>query len=84
MLLQEREKTLILESKRTEKLRKARLCFITSCFIKPFKTIINRLSSLGFLFTRIFFITQALSQRNFGFITEWHITVFISKIIAIF
>ena len=39
-----------------EKLRKVGLCFITGCFIKPFQLIINH-----------FFISQAHTQRNFGF-----------------
>ena len=37
----EREKTPIQQSMRKEKLRKVRLCFITGCFINPFKMIIN-------------------------------------------
>ena len=41
---------------RKEKLRKVGLCFITGCFIKPFKMIIN------------FFISEAHSQRNFPFL----------------
>ena len=32
----EREKTLIQQSMREEKIRKVGLCFITGCFIKPF------------------------------------------------
>ena len=39
----EREKTLIQQSVRKEKLRKVvlKICSITDCFIKPFKMIIN-------------------------------------------
>ena len=37
----EREKTLIQQSVRKEKLRKVGLCFITGYFIKPFKMTIN-------------------------------------------
>ena len=37
----EREKTIIQQSIRKEELRKAGLCFIAGCFIKPFKIIIN-------------------------------------------
>ena len=36
----EREKTLIQQSMRKEKLIKVRLCIITGCFIMPFKMII--------------------------------------------
>ena len=46
---EERVKTLIQQSMRKEKLRKVRLCFKTSCFIKLFKMIINQ----------FFFISQA-------------------------
>ena len=37
----EREKTLMQQSVRKEKLRKVGLCFITGCFIKSFNMIIN-------------------------------------------
>ena len=37
----EREKTLMQQSMRKEKLRKVGLCFITGCFIKSFNMIIN-------------------------------------------
>ena len=37
----EREKTLIQQPMRKEKLKKVGLCFITGCSIKPFKIIIN-------------------------------------------
>ena len=53
----EREKTLTQQSMRKEKQRKVGLCFITCCFIKPFKMILI-----------IFFISQVHSQRNFGFL----------------
>ena len=86
----EREKTFIQQLMRKEKLIKVRLCFITDCFIIPFKMII------------IFFISQAYSLRNFCFlISGWckkyekeklgmvncwklQITIFISKLISIF
>ena len=41
--------------------RKVGLCVITGCFIKPFKIIINH----------FFFISQAHSQRNYGFLISW-------------
>ena len=53
----EREKTLIQQSMRKEKLNKVGLCFMTVCFIKPCTMIIN-----------IFFISQAHLQRNFCFL----------------
>ena len=86
----EREKTFIQQLMRKEKLIKVRLCFITDCFIIPFKMII------------IFFISQAHSLRNFCFlISRWckkyekeklgmancwklQITIFISKLISSF
>ena len=55
----EREKTLIQESMRKEKLRTVRLCFITGYFLKPFQMQINHF---------FFFISQAHSQRNFCFL----------------
>ena len=71
---------------RKEKLKKAGLCFVTGCFIKPFKMII------------VFFISQAHSQRNFRFLTSGTSKeetgndkylgmtnqIFISKIISIY
>ena len=50
----EREKTLVQQSMRKEKLRKVGLCF---CFIKSFNMIINH-----------FFVQQAHSQPNFCFL----------------
>ena len=44
----EREKTLMQQSMRKEKLRKVGLCFITDCFIKSFNMIINQ-----FLFRKL-------------------------------
>ena len=44
----EREKTLMQQSMRKEKLRKVGLCFITGCFIKSFNMIINH-----FLFRKL-------------------------------
>ena len=72
---------------RKKKLRKVGVCFITGCFIKPFKMMINH-----------FFISQAHSERNYGFlisgISKWEIMngkklgmaneIFISKIILSF
>ena len=52
-----REKILKQYSMRKEKLRKLGLCFITGCFIKPFKMIID-----------FFFISRTHSQRNFCFL----------------
>ena len=52
----EREKTLMQQSMRKEKLRKVGLCFITGCFIKSFNMIINH-----------FFVLPAHSQPNFWF-----------------
>ena len=58
----ERENTLIEQSIRKEKTRKAKLYFITVCFTKPFKMKIDQ----------FFFISQALLQRNFCFlISGW-------------
>ena len=45
----EREKTLMQQSMRKEKLRKVGLCFITGCFIKSVNMIINRV----FLFHKL-------------------------------
>ena len=53
----EREKTLMHQSMRKEKLRKVGLCFVTGCFIKPFNMMIYQ-----------FFVLQAHSQPNFCFL----------------
>ena len=59
-LIKKRKKLMQL-SMRKEKLRKARLCFITGGFIKSFNMIINH-----------FFVLQAHSQPNFCFlISGW-------------
>ena len=55
----EREKTLMQQSMRKEKLRKVGLCFITGCFIKSFNMIINH-----------FIVLQAHSQPNFCFLVS--------------
>ena len=52
-----REKTLIQQSMRKEKLRKAVLCSVTDYFTKPFKRIINH-----------FFILNTHLQCNFCFL----------------
>ena len=44
----EREKTLMQQSMRKERLRKVGLCFITGCFMKSFNMIIN-----NFLFRKL-------------------------------
>ena len=49
----EREKTLIEQSMKIEELRKIGLCFITGCFIKPFKMIII-FSSISLFVYKIF------------------------------
>ena len=57
----EREKTLMQQSTRKEKLRKVGLRFITGCFIKSFIMTIDH-----------FFVSQANSQPNFCFlISGW-------------
>ena len=57
----EREKTLMEQAMRKEKLRKVGLCFIKGCFIKSFNMIINH-----------FFVSQAHSHSNFCFlISGW-------------
>ena len=57
----EREKTLMKQSTRKEKLRKVGLRFITGCFIKSFIMTIDH-----------FFVSQANSQPNFCFlISGW-------------
>ena len=40
-LNKERQKALMQQSMRKEKLREVGICFITDCFLKPFKMIIN-------------------------------------------
>ena len=55
-LWQGKKKTPIQQPMTKEKLRKNGLCFITGCFIKPFKIIIS------------FYILQAHSQHNFRFL----------------
>ena len=55
----EREKILMQQSTRKEKLRKVGFCFITGCSIKSFNLIIND-----------FFVSQAHSQSNFCFLVS--------------
>ena len=52
----EREKTLIQQSMRKEKLRKYGLCFITGYFIKPFKMTMNH-----------FFFNRSFCSQDFVF-----------------
>ena len=56
-----REKTLIQQTMRKEKLRKVGLCFIIGYFIKPYKMIIN-----NFFFNRSF-----CSQDFFNFTSSF-------------
>ena len=50
-----KEKTLMQQSMRIEKLRNIGVCFIASCFIIPFKMIINHFSPIGLFIHKIFF-----------------------------
>ena len=65
-----REKALIQQSMREEKLRKVGLCFITGCFIKGFKMIINHVyfaSSFAAEFVLLDIrMTQKISRRKLG------------------
>ena len=55
---------------RKEKLRKVGLCFITGCFIKPFKMIINHFFYYYYYFSSSFaallwlFNIRAIKRRN--------------------
>ena len=65
----EREKTLMQRSMRKEKLREVGICFITGCFLKPFKMIINHFfyfaSSFAVQFLLFDFrITQEISSKG--------------------
>ena len=67
----EREKTLMLQSMRKEKLRKVGLCFITSCFVKSFNMIIIYLFCFGISFAAQFLLfdirmTQEISEGEVG------------------
>ena len=68
----EREKTLMQQSMRKEKLRKVGLCFITGCFIKPFQMIITHFfyfSSSSFAAQFLLFdvrMTQEISKGEVG------------------
>ena len=69
----EREKTLMQQSMRKEKLRKVGLCFITDCFIKSFDMIINHFFffCFGSSFAAQFLlfdirITQEISKGEVG------------------
>ena len=66
-----REKTLIQQSMRKEKLRKAVLCSVTDCFTKPFKRIINHFFYFECSFTVQFLLfeirmTQEISKGEIG------------------
>ena len=67
----EREKTLMQQSVRKEKLRKAALCFITGCFIKFFNMIINHFFCFTSSFPAQFLLfdirmTQEVSKGEAG------------------
>ena len=67
----EREKTLMQQSVRKEKLRKATLCFITGCFIKFFNIIINHFFCFTSSFPAQFLLfdirmTQEVSKGEAG------------------
>ena len=51
-----REKTLIQQSMRKEKLRKVGFCFITGYFIKPFKMTVNHFFFNRSFCSQVFFI----------------------------
>ena len=59
----EREKTLIQQSTRIEKLGNIGLCFITGCFIKPFKMVIT-FSSVGLFVHKIFICFASLFSAD--------------------
>ena len=65
----EREKALIQQSMRKEKLREVGICFITGCFLKPFKMIINHFFYFASSFAVQFLlfhirITQEISSKG--------------------
>ena len=61
-VIRKEKKTLMQQSMTKEKLRKAGLCFITGCFIKPFNMIIGH-----------FLISRAHPWHKFCFlISGWH------------
>ena len=67
----EREKTLMQQSMRKEKLRKVGLCFITGCFIKSFNMIINHFSCFASAFAAQFLLSdirmmQEISKGELG------------------
>ena len=62
----EGEKTLIQQSRRIEKLGKVGLCFISSCFIKPFKMIMI-FPSIGLFVHKIFiFFASSFAVQFFS------------------
>ena len=61
-----REKTVIQQSMRKEKLRKVGLCFITGCFIKPLKIIVTISSSTGLFVQKIFFYFASSFAAQFS------------------
>ena len=67
----EREKTLMQQSMRKEKLRKVGLCLIKGCFIKSFNMIINHFFCFASSFAHQFLLfdirmTQDISKREVG------------------
>ena len=67
----EREKTLMQQSIKKEKLRKVGLCFITGCFIKSFNMIINHFFCFASSFAAQFLLfdirmTQEISKGEVG------------------
>ena len=84
----EREKKLMQQSMRKEKLKKSGLCFIKGCFIKSFNMIINHVFVLASSFAAQFLVfdirmTQEISKGEEGNGKELGMTIFISKIISI-
>ena len=62
----EGEKTLMQQSRRIEKLGKVGLCFISSCFIKPFKMIMI-FPSIGLFVHKIFiFFASSFAVQFFS------------------
>ena len=60
----EREKTLMQQSMRKERLRKVGLCFITGCFMKSFNMIINNFLFRKLIHSPIFAFWYQNDARN--------------------